>query len=462
MLLLKKIGIVLVLAASAIFGTLGTRWIADRTRRLGALGGDLDPSAPAPLTPAAFSTDAIIGNLQAYLPTHPADGLAYANLGIEYLQKVRETGDPAYYAKAEGVLAKALNLDPQNFRALTGQGALALARHQFQDALAWGQRARALNPYNAGAYAIIGDAQIELGQYPDAFATFQHMVDLRPDLSSYARVSYARELNGDRAGAIAAMQQAGEAGGVAGEGVSWARVQLGNLYFNQGDTPQAEQTYQAALEAWPNNPYAQAGVANVWATAGNYTQAISMYSRLVNTFPLPQFVITLGDLYSVTGQTEAAAQQYDLVEAEDKLYTANGVDVDAELALFDADHGRHLSDALTRARAGYARRPSVTVADMLAWTLYKTGDYEGARQLMDQALRLGTHNALMYFHAGMIAYQLGQTETAATYLDKALTLNPHFSLLYAGNAKSLLSALRAAGLPAPNSPVSPFIGIDRP
>jgi tetratricopeptide (TPR) repeat protein len=200
----------------------------------------------------------------------------------------------------------------------------------------------------------------------------------------------------------------------------------------------------------------------VWAAAGNYTQAISMYTHLVNTFPLPQFVITLGDLFSVTGQTEAAAQQYDLVEAEDKLYAANGVDVDAELALFEADHGRHLSEALTRARAGYARRPSVTVADMLAWTLYKTGDYEGARPLMDQALRLGTRNALMDYHAGMIAYQLGQTDAAATYLDQALSLNPHFSLLYAGSAKSLLSTLRAAGRPAPTSPVSLLIGIARP
>jgi tetratricopeptide (TPR) repeat protein len=447
--LLKRIGLAALLIGSALAGTLGARWLSNRDLSPASLGADLDPSAQAPVASSAFSTDAIIGNLQGYLQAHPADSLAYSNLGIAYLQKARETGDPAIYARADAVLSKALNLTPNNFRALTGAGALALARHQFQQALVLGQQAEAVNPYNAGAYGIVGDAHLELGQYPEAFDTFQHMVNLRPDLTSYARISYARELSGDRSGAIAAMAQAAEAGGATGEGVSWARVQLGNLYFDQGAAAQAEQTYQAALQAWPNYPYAEAGLANVWAAVGNTTQAISLYTHVVNTYPLPQFVISLGDLYAVTGQPAAAAQQYDLVDAEEQLYLANGVDVDAELALFDADHNRHLSDAVDRARAGYARRPSVTVADMLAWTLYKAGNYEEAQAAMQQALRLGTRNALMDYHAAMIAYRLGRTAEAADDLEQALTLNPHFSLRYAGSARQLLEALRPASLDTP-------------
>ena len=48
---------------------------------------------------------------------------------------------------------------------------------------------------------IMGDAQTELGRYDQALATVQRMVDLRPDLASYSRVSYQRELHGDLPGA---------------------------------------------------------------------------------------------------------------------------------------------------------------------------------------------------------------------------------------------------------------------
>lgn len=439
---LEWMGFLFALLAAFAAGTVGARWMADRKTAPNIPGSELNPTAPIGLGSSDFSTDAIIRNLQIYLHTHPADGVAYGNLGIAYLQKARETGDPTFYVKADGALYQALELDAQDFRALTGLGVLALARHQFRDALGWGERARSLNPYNAGALGIIGDAQIELGLYPEAFDTFQKMVNLRPDLTSYARLSYARELMGDRVGAIEAMQQAAQAGGDNSEGTNWARVQLGNLYFDQGDIAEAQRVYQTVLNAQPSYPYAQAGLANVWAAQGSYTQAISMYTGLVNTFPLPQFVIALGDISAAAGRVEEAARQYDLVQVEQELYAANGVDIDAEIALFDADHDRNLPEAVERARASFARRPSITVADILAWTLYKSGDEAAAQDAMNQALRIGTRNALMYYHAGMIAYRSGHDDAAVDYLDKAVALNPHFSLLYADQARSLLAELR--------------------
>ncbi len=451
MLKLKWMGFLFALLAAFAVGSVGARWMADRNTPPNLPGSELNPTAPIGLGTSGFSTDAIVKNLQAYLRTHSADGIAYGNLGIAYLQKARETGDPTFYVKADDALHQALKIDAQDFRALTGLGVLALARHQFHDALEWGQRAHSLNPYNAGALGIVGDAQIELGLYPEAFDTFQKMVNLRPDLTSYARLSYARELLGDRAGAIEAMRQAVQAGGDNSEGTNWARVQLGNLYFDQADVAEAEQAYQAALNARPNYPYAQAGLANVWAAQGSYTQAISMYAGLVASFPLPQFVIGLGDTYAAAGRVQEAARQYDLVQIEQQLYAANGVDIDAEMALFDADHDRNLPQALERARASFARRPSIAVADILAWTLYRSGDYAAAQDAMNQALRLGTRNALMYYHAGMIAYGSGHSDAAVDYLDKAVALNPRFSLLYADRAKSLLAELRGGKVQIANT-----------
>jgi tetratricopeptide (TPR) repeat protein len=447
---LKWLGLVLFILVAVVGGTLGARWVYDLTGQSSRPASELDPTAPANPSPATFSTDAIINHLQAYLKTHPADSVAYGNLGIWYLQKARETGDPAFYTKAEGVLTRALQIDPKNFQALSGLGALALSRHQFHDAFGWGQRAQPLNPDNAGIYGILGDAQIELGNYPEAFALFDRMVGLRPDLSSYARISYARELQGNRPGAIEAMQAAADAGAPNSEAVNWARVQLGNLYFDQGDYAEAEKAYQAALDSTPDYAYARAGLANVRAAKGDYAEAITLYTGAVNTMPLPQFVIALGDIYAAAGRPDEASRQYALVEVEEKLFAANGVDVDAEVAFFNADHDRNLPAALESARAAYERRPSITVADVLAWTLCKSGDYASAQQMMNQALHLGTRNALMYYHAGIIAYRLGNTQVARDYLDKALMLNPHFSILYADSAKKLLSSLGSQNGPSGN------------
>jgi Tfp pilus assembly protein PilF len=91
-----------------------------------------------------------------------------------------------------------------------------------------------------------------------------------------------------------------------------------------------------------------------------------------------------------------------------------------------------------------ARRPSIHAADVLAWALYQTGDYTEAKAASQQALRLGTRDALMLYHAGMIALKLGETAQAEAYLSQALVLNPHFSLRYADQARQTLAELRAA------------------
>lgn len=439
---LKYLLVALLFIPALALGTLGARWFYDASGQSTREIQSLDATAKEGTRRRDGSTDGLISSLQESLKQNPYNASAYSYLGAAYLQKVRESGDPSYYTKAEGVLSKALELDSNNFNAISGMGALALARHHFADALQWGERGAALNPYNAGIYGVIGDAHIELGQYDAAFEAFQKMVNTRPDLASYARVSYARELLGDRPGAIENMQAAVNAGAVGSEGRSWALVQLANLYFDQGELEQAQRTFQAALDNWAEYPYARAGLGKVYAAQGDYARAIDIYSRLVQSIPLPEFVIALGDVYMKAGRTADAAKQYELVAAMQQLFQANGVDTDAELALFNADHQKDLANTLKLARSAYERRSGITVADTVAWTLYQSGDYPEAKVMMDRALRLGTKNPLMFYHAAMIQYKLGNQQAALDYLDQALNLNPRFSLLYADSARQLRDELR--------------------
>ena len=390
------------------------------------------------------NTDGQMETLQQRLRQNPDDQRAYVLLSAVYLQKVRETGDPTYYGKTEEALRRALDLRPDDFAAMTQMGALALARHQFREALDWGEKARTLSPGTAMIYGVIGDAQVELGQYDTALETFQTMVDLRPNLSSYSRASYMRELHGDVAGAIEAMQRAVQAGGPNAENTNWTRVQLGHLYFNSGKLAEAEAQYKQALDSYPGYVHAIAGLARVHAARGQYDEAIKLYTDATDRMPLPEYVIALGDVYAAAGRSQEAQKQYDLVRVMERLYAANGVDTDLEMALFEANHGRgeQIDEALTLARRALEKRPTIYAKDVLAWTLYQDGQYAAAADMSRQALQLGTRDALLYFHAGMIAHKLGDEMQARAYLEQALSINPHFSILYAPEAQKTLEMLK--------------------
>ena len=403
------------------------------------------PGASTLLAPAAAagSLGGSITALQARLRAFPQDWKASASLGLAYVQEARVTADPTYYPKAEGVLQRSLDLHGRdNFEAMVGMAALAAARHDFVAALDWGERAKAVNPYNGSVYGVIGDAQVELGRYDEAFDTFQTMVDTRPDLASYARVSYARELQGDVVGAIRAMRGAqGFAATPADR--AWAANQLGELYFNSGRLAKVARQYRLGTHLAPAFVPPQAGLAKVAWARGNVREAIARYTEVTQRYPSPEYVIALGDLYELTGRTELARHQFDLVSTIQRLFASNGVNVDLELALYQADHGDGPA-ALETARAEWNRRHSITVADALAWALHVNGADRAAARYSRRALSLGTPSALSLFHAGVIRLALGERPAARELLGQAVETNPSFSIRYAAEARATLRSLGGA------------------
>lgn len=382
--------------------------------------------------------DSVIQSARARIEADAGDYQAYGELGLAYQQKARETNDPSYYTQAQDALEKSLAIKPDYYDATAGMGNLLLSLHEFSAALEWGQKAQAILPGRAYSYGVMGDAQIELGEYEAAVASFQKMVDLRPDLSSYSRVSYARELYGDTPGAIAAMQSAIAAGGPSAENTAWCRFQLGNLYFNSGKLAEAESIYTEALQAYPNYLHAYAGMGQVRWAQGRTDEAIEYYKQAVATVPLPQYLTALGDLYTVSGDAAAAKEQYDLVLYIFQVFDAGGVNVDIEKAAFLADHNMDTASAVTLAERAAEGRHDVQTLDTLAWTYYRAGRYSEAEAAMQKAMRLGTQNAVFYFHLGMIQQALGKTAESTASIEKSLSLNPHFSILHAAQAASMV------------------------
>lgn len=444
-----RFAIALLAAGALLTGALNIR---------SAFGGpDLlaDPAAPSALAPvvggqstrAPSPLDAQIAELQAALrdDSRIGDPRASILLGRAYLQKARETADPSWYPKAQTLLLQGLAADPADPSALVGLGTLELARHNFADALSWGEKAVAAAPGHAPAYGVVADAQVELGRYDDAARTVQQMVDLRPDLASYARVSYIRELMGDRPGSLAAMEQAASAGSGFPENVAWVYVQLGGVSFGGDDLDGAAGAYAKALAALPDYVPALAGQARVLAARGDLAGAAVTYETVVERLPLPEYLIAYGETLDALGRPDEAKDQYALVRAIQAIYTANGVDGDLELARFVADYGgeAELPEAVALARAAVAKRPSIFAFEVLAWTLYRTGDLDGANAAIRQALRLGTRDATLHFRAGMIAAARGDRAAAIDHLDQTLAINPSFSLRYGPVTRSELNRLRA-------------------
>jgi tetratricopeptide (TPR) repeat protein len=390
---------------------------------------------------AALSLEEAIAHMQRRIEQRSTDHDAYAQLGLLYLQRVRSRGDAADYERADQALTAALAIEPNQVDALVGKGILALALHDFGGALRWAEQARAINPYRPDILGIMTDAHVELGQYAQAIAVLQEMVDMRPGLNSYTRIAYLRELQGDVEGAIQAMQAAAAIGLPGDEPTLWALVQLGNLHFQRGDLASAEASYQAALRQSPDYLYALAGMAKVWAAQGRHAQAIAQYQQVLARIPLPEFAIALGELFEASGRMDEARQQYELVELIQTLNAAAGMNIDLEMALFNSDHGADKATALAQAEAAYAERPTIYAADVLAWALYANNRAGEARGYMEEAIRLGTRDARLYYHAGMIALAQKETADARYYLETALTINPYFSPLEASKATAALATL---------------------
>lgn len=364
------------------------------------------------------------------------------------MQKARERADPSFYGRADALLKTLADRQPDDPRVLVSRGVLALARHEFGEALRLAEAAVAAAPGDVGPLGVLVDALVELGRPEEALVATQEMVDAKPNLASLSRASYARELRGDLQGAAAAMQQAVIAGsGEAPENRAFAQVQLGTLLLTSGDLAGADAAYEAAAATFPGSGAARAGAARVLVARGRPAEAAAILAPLVQDQPLAEHAIALGDALQGAGKADEAARAYERVDAIQALYTASGVDVDLELALFAADR-RPGKDAVAQARRGFKKHPSLFAHDVVAWNLFKVGQLDEAAKEAAAGLRLGSKDPGQRHHAAAIALARGEREEAARHLQVLVDTNPRYSAAAVADVERLAREL-GIGLPPP-------------
>jgi tetratricopeptide (TPR) repeat protein len=385
--------------------------------------------------------DSQIQKAEAIIKREPSRPEGYNLLAAASLQKARETGDFSFNSRAEAAINRSLEIAPDDFDALRLQATLLLTYHRFREALEVVRRAQTLRPDNADVYGAMTDALVELGDYQGAIQAAQKMVNLRPDTASYTRVSYLRALHGDTEGAIEAMRVAAKAADPRSpESVAWCRVHLGLELMNAGRLLEAEREFDAALTIFPDYYLTLSAKARARLVAGDTDGALELYGRAEERVPLPDTVIARGDLLTRLGRAEEAKREYELAEFIERTSASIS---SRQLALFLADHDMKLDEALAIARRERAARSDIYTCDVLAWCLFKKGLLREAKEAMDEALRLGTRDARLFYHAGRIADALGDRRRARKYLQLSLKTDSSFNVLQADSARRALEEIGA-------------------
>jgi tetratricopeptide (TPR) repeat protein len=411
------------------------------------VGGVLaEPSSSLPaVAPGALQDGAppgpggskVIGDLEAAVQAAP-DPKALTQLGFAYQQRWRETADASFLPRSETALGRALRLDPRNGNAVLGLGSVALIRHEFRVALAYGRRTQRLLVGSGRPQGVIGDALVELGRYDEAFRAFELMVTRLPGLASYARVAYARELTGDPGGARAAMRLALAAAAGQPEATAWAHVELAKLDLVRGRVTAAAGGAHRALRAFPGYPAARITLARAEAARGRLERAIGEAQRAAEAVPTVESVALLADLLDRAGRRAEARRQRETVAILQKLLGANGVQVDLESAVYRADYRIRPAETVGLARRARQARPSIYGDDALAWALARAGRCAEALRYAERALRLGTQDPLLYFHRGYAEGCAGNRAAMRAWYTRALALSNAFSVRWAPVARAAI------------------------
>ncbi len=387
-----------------------------------------DPSPPQ--TPLASATtgsgglasiDERVAFWEARVAASATDYSSTLALIDAYLTRVRATGDLADITRAEAALERARDLAPVNdVGLLLREGLVAFTGHDFIGAREAARAMLALDPGNEAGVALLGDTSLELGDEEAAITAYQELAPLgtAPVLSRLARYAL---LTGDVEAAESTMRSAIEAAETEGfpDQVAGYRLQLAEFLRGENRLEEAAAEYEAILVALPDSGAALGGLARVHEAGGRRDEAIRLLERATAILPTPQLVAELGDLHALAGDETRAAESYALVERIAAVAQATGGVYDRQLVLFLADHDLRASDAVSMAEGELATRRDVFGHDAHAWALYRAGDLDAAAAAADEAMRLGTPDGRILYHAGLIAAARGEIDEARELLSRA-------------------------------------------
>jgi tetratricopeptide (TPR) repeat protein len=356
----------------------------------------------------------------------PRGAIARSNLAAAYLARQRESGLIEDAVRAERAARASLAIrSSSNVAALNKLAAALLTQHRFPEALEAANRAVALDPE---AQRFRADILLELGDYDAARKALAQIPAREQDLNLLALHARFAELEGKTARSIELLREAGRIADtlpdMPAEAVAWYHTMVGHRLIDTGKLDEGVQACKKALAIFPRDYRAMTGLAEAAAARRDWQGAVAWGRKAIETSPQnPEAFKILGDAYGELGRTSEAEQQYHLL---DQLAHSFPRIYDRHWALFCADKGRQLDDALTLARRDLELRHDLHAYDTLAWVCFKKGLQKEAEAAMETALSQGTAEAPLLYHAAMIARAGADQPRAEKYFARVRSLNPMF------------------------------------
>ena len=367
------------------------------------------------------------------LNNNPDNINAYITLSGLFMTEARISGEHGhYFPGALHLINHALELNPsrdERFVLKSYQASVLLSQHQFRDALHSAKEGIRLNPRNAQVYGALVDAHVELGEYQDAVVAADKMVSMRPDLRSYSRVSYVRQIYGDLEGAINAMKLAIQAGIPGQEDRSWAMLTLGELYEDMGRLDEARYIYSSILEERENYPFAIGAIAWLDVHEGNLSAAEKGFKKAASIIPEVDFYVGLAEIKKQQlGKSFALNSEFkSMLTTIQEMYNddvIHGHDMDMSFVDLHLSLTENLDEALMYGLKEYNKRPdNIDVNKMLAIIYYKRKDFNLAKKHMKMSC-LGTcAGSEVKALSGLLLYQDGHKQEAINVLTELKQLN---------------------------------------
>jgi tetratricopeptide (TPR) repeat protein len=407
-------------------------------------------SAPA-VGPAADELDRIRADVDfwgARLTASPRDIVAAVKLAESDVAEARLTGDVTAYLRAEAAADAALHAQADYPPALGMRASILVALHRFPEARDLANRIISQAPGDATALGVLGDASLELGDLDTAGKAYGELRAVADGSSAQVRAGRLAFVQGDVAGAVAADRAAVAAAmdeGLEGDALAFYQVTLGETLLATGDAAEARDAYAAALESRPDLPAALVGLAKLDAVGGDLDTAIARLDGAIAVIPLPDSLARRADLLdrrAASGDAEKAATDRSTVEVVARLAGDAAYVYDRGLSLYLSDHGLDPDRAVRLATDELAVRRDVYGYDALAWALLNAGRPAEAAAPTASALAAGTHDARLWYHAGLVAAANGDVAAARTDLSAALALGPALDPAARDRAEAALGALR--------------------
>ncbi len=390
----------------------------------------------------------VYDNARIKLEKNAEDWDSWLRMSEAFITEARVTGTHGYnYGQALTILDHVLshpelNTDVKS-QALTLKATILLSQHQFNDALPLGLEAVKLDPFRAYNYGVLVDAYTELGQYDSAVAMCDRMVTIRPDLRSYSRVSYQREIHGDIPGAIDAMDRAVKAGAIGLEETSWCRVQLGGLYERSGDLKQAEEQYTLSVAERKNYPFGMAALGRIQGKRKNYAEAQRQLLAAIAVMPDASFYEELARVYAAQGKTEgydeAVHNAGKVLVGLAKGGEGHSHQVGLEMARFQLEFMKDYDNAFINAQHEATHRPDNNdVNTTLAAIHLAMGDPEAAANDVALAQRTGSKDAYLMCIDGLVTMKRGEVAKGKALIKASFGIDPYQNHAFAAEARKMV------------------------